>query len=264
MDDLLQQGIIAYKVGKRDEARKIFITVVEQNPDDERAWQWMYNVCNTDQGRIHCLKQILRINPNNKKANQLFKQFPTSKPKSRSGKLGNRAAIFIGIALVCIIGVYAVSLIFTDNDLVVSNSTQEAPIPVEKAIEMTFSAAGAQTAASYSSTPIPTLTLASPMENIPTATVFIFQLQTDVAQPTEYIYSTNTPFSLATQPLSTPQPTIPPQSAVCSCSGGLDCKDFSTHNQAQACFEYCRSLGLGDVHGLDGNDQDGLACESLP
>jgi hypothetical protein len=38
MDDLLQQGIIAYKAGKRDETRKIFISVVKQSPGNERAW----------------------------------------------------------------------------------------------------------------------------------------------------------------------------------------------------------------------------------
>jgi hypothetical protein len=53
MDDLLQQGITAYKAGKRDEARKFFITVVKQNPDNEHAWGWMYQVLNNDQEQIH-------------------------------------------------------------------------------------------------------------------------------------------------------------------------------------------------------------------
>jgi hypothetical protein len=70
MDHLLQQGITAYKAGKRNEARSIFITVVKQSRDSERAWGWMYSVCNTDQERIHCLQQVLRINPNNPKASQ--------------------------------------------------------------------------------------------------------------------------------------------------------------------------------------------------
>ena len=75
MEDLLQQGITAYRAGKRDEARKFFTTLVKQNPDSERAWEWMYNVCSTDNERIHCLKQIIRINPKNEKANQLFAKF---------------------------------------------------------------------------------------------------------------------------------------------------------------------------------------------
>jgi len=54
-------------------------------------------------------------------------------------------------------------------------------------------------------------------------------------------------------------------SVVCNCSGpDLDCKDFSSHASAQACHDYCQSLGLGDIFRLDGNDNDGLACESLP
>src|SRR5215216_5281861 len=74
MDDLLQQGITAYRAGNRDEARRAFITVLKQNPDSERAWGWMNNVCQTDQERIHCLKQILRINPKNDKARQYLDQ----------------------------------------------------------------------------------------------------------------------------------------------------------------------------------------------
>ncbi|MDP1714007.1 MAG: hypothetical protein Q8L41_04615 [Anaerolineales bacterium] len=77
MDDLLQQGITAHKAGKRDEARKIFINVVKQSPDSERAWGWMYDVSNNDNERIYCLKQMLRINPKYEKANQLLNQLLT-------------------------------------------------------------------------------------------------------------------------------------------------------------------------------------------
>ena len=54
------------------------------------------------------------------------------------------------------------------------------------------------------------------------------------------------------------------ENAVCSCSGDrYDCKDFSTQNQAQACFDFCKSQKKGDVHNL-ARDKDGIACESLP
>jgi len=82
MDDLLQQGITAYKAGNRDEARKIFITVVKQSPDSEPAWGWMYQVSNNDNERIHCLKQILRINPESKKASGLLSQLSAPSPDS--------------------------------------------------------------------------------------------------------------------------------------------------------------------------------------
>lgn len=80
MDNLLQQGVQAYRAGRRDEARKVFITLVKQNQDDERAWGWMYNVCDNDKERIHCLKQMLRINPENEKANELINQLINHEP----------------------------------------------------------------------------------------------------------------------------------------------------------------------------------------
>lgn len=72
MDDLLQQGVTAFKAGNRDEAKKIFMEVVKQSPDSETAWAWMYQASGNDKERIDCLKQILRINPESKKASELL------------------------------------------------------------------------------------------------------------------------------------------------------------------------------------------------
>ena len=69
------------------------------------------------------------------------------------------------------------------------------------------------------------------------------------------------------QPTATPAALPPPgtpSTAVCDCSGNIyNCSDFSSHTRAQACYDYCKSQGYGDVHRLDG-DNDGSACESLP
>lgn len=60
---------------------------------------------------------------------------------------------------------------------------------------------------------------------------------------------------------------MPPQQEgeVCDCSEDTySCQvDFATRNEAQACLDYCRALGFGDVHRLD-RDNDGIACENLP
>jgi len=69
------------------------------------------------------------------------------------------------------------------------------------------------------------------------------------------------PCSLAYTP---PQP-VPStgSSCPCDCHGpDLDCGDFACQPEAQACYEYCLSQGVGDVFRLDG-DNDGVACESL-
>ena len=95
--------------------------------------------------------------------------------------------------------------------------------------------------------PPPTNTLPPPTSAPATATS---------APPTE-------PPPLATIPL--PTNTSPPAAAVCDCSGDtLNCGNFNTHNEAQACYNYCWDQTGRDVHQLDGNDNDGLACESLP
>ncbi len=80
MDSLLQQGITAYRAGKREEARKIFISVVKENPENEYAWGWMYQTSNHDRERIYCLKQMLRINPKNEKTSQVLNQLLAPSP----------------------------------------------------------------------------------------------------------------------------------------------------------------------------------------
>lgn len=182
--------------------------------------------------------------------------------KSSRTLLNYIIAIIVSLCCVCLVGalgvtIYGRSIIATP----IPSQPLTTSIPISEIIALTSSAAQTQTMQAMPPTSTPAATLAPTLEPFPTATVFIFDLQTSVAQPTEYIYSTNTPFTLATQAM---QATLPPQAGACSCNGGLDCKDFSTHSQAQACFDYCYSQGLGDVHGLDGNDKDGLACESLP
>jgi len=70
--DNLQSGIAAFKSGKREDARKYLIAAVKENPKDENAWGWLYQVANNDNERIECLKKVTTINPNNEKAKQLL------------------------------------------------------------------------------------------------------------------------------------------------------------------------------------------------
>jgi hypothetical protein len=50
------------------------------------------------------------------------------------------------------------------------------------------------------------------------------------------------------------------QKPPCDCGGpDLDCKDFASHAQAQACFDFCGGTA-NDVFRLDG-DGDGRVCE---
>lgn len=54
-------------------------------------------------------------------------------------------------------------------------------------------------------------------------------------------------------------PIEPPDFCTCE-SDFLNCDDFSSSGQAQACFDFCLAETGADVHNLDGNN-DGEACE---
>lgn len=63
---------------------------------------------------------------------------------------------------------------------------------------------------------------------------------------------------------STLEPTLEvTPSPVCDCGGDYyNCNDFNSQRQAQGCYDYCVSIGRGDIHRLD-RDKDGSVCESM-
>lgn len=74
-----------------------------------------------------------------------------------------------------------------------------------------------------------------------------------IATPTPTATITSTP-TITSIPSATRIP-------VCKCSGAdLTCNSFRNQASAQACFEYCKDMGYGDIFGLDKNN-NGLACE---
>ncbi len=68
MDDLVQQGINSFKAGNYTIAREKLTEAVRIDPDNERTWGYLYNVCENDVDRLQCLRQMIRINPKNFKA----------------------------------------------------------------------------------------------------------------------------------------------------------------------------------------------------
>ena len=64
----LKLGIEAVKAGRKDNARQLLAAAIKQDPNSEQAWGWFYNVCNNDEERTKCLKEVLRINPSNEVA----------------------------------------------------------------------------------------------------------------------------------------------------------------------------------------------------
>ncbi len=67
---LLQQGIGAAKAGRRDEARQLLKRVVSVDKRNEHAWLWLSAVLDDPTQQRTCLEYVLRINPDNKQAQQ--------------------------------------------------------------------------------------------------------------------------------------------------------------------------------------------------
>lgn len=184
---------------------------------------------------------------------------PTQNNTSKNNSKFSRGVVLsFSILSTCLFVICCFAALVSRSGSSSATATPAAQVDPAFIIASTSSAAQTQTSIAIPPTSIITSTIL-PSSNIsPTSTVFIFSIQTDLALTNQYIYSTNTPFTLATPTLSSSG------AGVCSCTIDLDCKDFSTHRQAQSCYDYCVSLGYGDVHNIDGNDKDGLACESLP
>lgn len=177
----------------------------------------------------------------------------------------NRFVLVMGLIMACCMGCSAISLI--------TNSLRSAGyLP-------TYTPTPTQTStptATKTLTPSPTFTPSVTPKATKTPTVTPTLPPTNTAQATAVPLPTATKTAVATtRPTQAPQPTqapLPtqaeptePSGPVCDCSGDrYSCTGnnaFGSQAAAQACFNYCISVGAGDVHRLDG-DNDGLVCEN--
>jgi DNA-binding response OmpR family regulator len=62
---LLQQAITAIKAGDKEKGRQLLTQVIKADPRNEAAWLWMTEVVDRDVDQIMCLRNALKINPNN-------------------------------------------------------------------------------------------------------------------------------------------------------------------------------------------------------
>src|SRR3954454_11968473 len=70
MNDLLQQGIVAARAGKRAEARALLMQVVEGDERNEQAWLWLAGVVDAPEDIRTCLQNVLDLNPANQQSHE--------------------------------------------------------------------------------------------------------------------------------------------------------------------------------------------------
>ena len=82
----MAKAITAMRQGNRTEARRLIISVLKENPHSEVAWSWACEVADSPEERVHCLKQILNLNPDHTEARRYLTQLqaasPTEAPES--------------------------------------------------------------------------------------------------------------------------------------------------------------------------------------
>jgi hypothetical protein len=162
--------------------------------------------------------------------------------------------LFFGFITLFLISCTAVSCISSVVIFFLPTPTQPAQATATFTLAPAFTISPSPTVQTdLTSSPGPSLT--------PLATRALYASSTP---PIYLITPTNTflPFPL---PTATSTPTrIPRNKSVCSCRiDKYNCENFLKQAQAQACFNFCFSLGAGDIHQLD-PDHDGIACNGLP
>jgi hypothetical protein len=60
----LELAISAIRSGRKGEGRQLLNLLIQQNPNDDKAWLWMSSVVDTDEQRARCLYHVLAIDPN--------------------------------------------------------------------------------------------------------------------------------------------------------------------------------------------------------
>ena len=73
----LESAIKAIKAGDHVNARSLLDRAIADDPEDDRAWQWLAVVANTPEEQQRCLYRALSINPNNMTVREALGQLST-------------------------------------------------------------------------------------------------------------------------------------------------------------------------------------------
>ncbi|HQE91511.1 MAG TPA: hypothetical protein PLH19_00610 [Anaerolineae bacterium] len=85
MKTQLDQAIENVRSGFYDDARRSLLQLVRQNPHDELAWLWLAQALDDPQRQLDCLRQVLRINPNNRDALEGMEALRAGRPLPEPG-----------------------------------------------------------------------------------------------------------------------------------------------------------------------------------
>ena len=70
----IDSAILSIKAGDQDQARTLLQRAIAQDPENDRAWQWMAVIVDTAEEQQRCLYRALSINPNNETVRDALQQ----------------------------------------------------------------------------------------------------------------------------------------------------------------------------------------------
>lgn len=85
LDEKVKQAMVAFKAGRKQEARETLMAVVNESESHETAWLYLSAMVDTLEEQQICLENVLAINPNNEKARkglETLKQKQAAQPKT--------------------------------------------------------------------------------------------------------------------------------------------------------------------------------------
>jgi hypothetical protein len=74
VSELVREGIRAARAGEKEQARELLQQAVDLDQYSEQGWFWLASVVETDEERRTCLGNVVVINPDNTKAQQLLER----------------------------------------------------------------------------------------------------------------------------------------------------------------------------------------------
>ncbi len=72
ISERLQAGLEALRNGRKRDARRIFGDLIREEPDHAAAWWYLAAVLDDPEQKVHCLRQVLRLEPDHQEARQLL------------------------------------------------------------------------------------------------------------------------------------------------------------------------------------------------
>lgn len=112
VDQLVRDGIEAFKAGDKQLARGKLEAAVKIDSYSEQAWFWLARVVDTDEERRTCLGNVILINPNNTRAQQMLDKLesrgiqPRGEGSQRGRRGGSRLRLYLlvgGVGLVLLL-----------------------------------------------------------------------------------------------------------------------------------------------------------------